>query len=104
MGRPQALTEDKRQKLLAEGYRPVEVWVLDTSNPKVLEELLEEARQIAEADRRENMDKVLDAFAAEVVASIPDDEGEAWLLRDVAHQHVDEACLIPSKTSSGEHR
>ena len=66
MGRPRELTEEERQKLLAKGYRPVEVWVPDWSSPAFQKELEEMGRSIRESDRREQMDKVLEAFIDEV--------------------------------------
>lgn len=74
MGRPQELTEEQRSDLMAEGYRPVEFWVLDLENPKILSELREEARRIAESDRRTGMDTVLEAFASDLLAHEPDYE------------------------------
>jgi len=68
------LTEKERQALRENGYRPVEIWVPDLDDPKILAEIREEARRIAEADRREQMDKVLEASAAELVARDPDYE------------------------------
>lgn len=68
MGRPRELSDEERRRLLAEGYEPVEMWVLDTKNSKVLEEIRQEARLIAEADRREGIDAALEAFAADILA------------------------------------
>ena len=68
------LTDEERQALRDQGYRPVEVWVLDLDNPKIVAELREEARRIAEADRRTGMDKVLEAYAADLLAHEPDYE------------------------------
>jgi t-SNARE complex subunit (syntaxin) len=52
MGRPRELTEDERQQLLADGYRPVEVWVPDFDSPIIQNRMRTEAKAIAEADRR----------------------------------------------------
>jgi hypothetical protein len=68
------LSEDERRALREQGLRPVEVWVPDLNNPKVVAELREEARRIAEADRREGMDRVLEAYAADLIAGEPDYE------------------------------
>jgi hypothetical protein len=68
------LTPKERQALVDQGYRPVEIWVPDLDNPKVIAEIREEARRIAEADRREKMDQVLEAYAADLIAREPDYE------------------------------
>jgi hypothetical protein len=75
MARPaRRLSEEERRALRDQGYRPVEIWVPDLDNPKVVAEIREEARRIAEADRREGMDKVLEAYAAELIGREPDYE------------------------------
>jgi hypothetical protein len=66
MGRPRELTEQGRQKLIAEGYRPVEVWVLDQSTPEFQRELERMCREIRESDQRSDMSKTLDAFLEDV--------------------------------------
>jgi hypothetical protein len=66
MGRPRELTEEERQKLLAEGYRPVEVWVLDQSTPEFQKELERMCAEIRESDRRSEMSKTLDAFLEDI--------------------------------------
>jgi len=68
------LTPQQREALRNQGYRPVEVWVPNLEDPKVIAELREEARRIAESDRRTGMDKVLEAYAADLLAREPDYE------------------------------
>jgi hypothetical protein len=68
------LTDEERRALREQGYRPVEIWVPDLDDPKTIAELREEARQIAESDRRTGMDKVLEAYAADLLAHEPDYE------------------------------
>jgi hypothetical protein len=68
------MTPEERQALLDQGYRPVEIWVPDLKNPKVIAEIREEAHRIAEADRREGMDQVLEAYAADLIGREPDYE------------------------------
>ena len=55
MGRPRELTEAERQKLIAEGYKPVEVWVPDFSDPRTLALAKQEAKRIAAADDEEGI-------------------------------------------------
>jgi hypothetical protein len=55
MGRPRELTDEERQKLIAEGYRPVEMWVPDMSDPEVLARADAEAKRIAVADQEEDI-------------------------------------------------
>lgn len=52
MGRPRELTEAERAELVAKGYRPVEIWVPDLSNPAVRDRLIGELRAIRESDAR----------------------------------------------------
>ena len=66
MGRPRELTEEERQKLLAEGYRPVEVWLPDLWSDEVWKQIEEDCRLIRESDRRTGMMKTLDAFAKDL--------------------------------------
>ena len=74
MGVQRPLTNEQRQKLLAEGYKPVEVWVLDMENPRVREEIKAEVRLIAEADRTSGSAKELEAYADQLLAEEPDYE------------------------------
>ena len=66
------LTDEERETMRAEGYRPVEIWVPDLSSPIVREQWRDGARRIAEADRREGMDDVLNAINDDLLASEPD--------------------------------
>lgn len=66
MGRPRELTEEERQKLLADGFRPVEIWVPDIWSDEFWKQIEEDCRLIREADRRENMSEVLDEFARDL--------------------------------------
>ena len=66
MGRPRELTEEEKQKLIAEGYKPVEVWLPDLWSDELWKEIEEECRQIRESDRRSGMLKTLDAFAEDL--------------------------------------
>jgi len=55
MGRPKELTEEEREKLLADGFRPVEVWAPDLSDPSTYALAEAEARRIALADQEEDI-------------------------------------------------
>jgi hypothetical protein len=61
MGRPKELTEEERQALLAKGYRPVEVWVPDMSNPEIRAQAEAEAKRIALADQEEDIMEWIEA-------------------------------------------
>jgi hypothetical protein len=50
MGRPQELTQDQRNQLLNQGFRPVEVWVPVAENDVFLKEAKRQSQLIAEAD------------------------------------------------------
>ena len=55
MGRPRELTEAERTALLAQGYKPFEIWVPDLSDPDYHERALAEAKRIAHTDSEENL-------------------------------------------------
>jgi hypothetical protein len=55
MGRPRELTDEERAELIAKGYRPVEVWVPDMTDPAVLAQADAEAKRIAKADQEEDI-------------------------------------------------
>jgi len=61
MGRPREVSEEERAELIRKGYRPIEVWVPDLDNETVREQLQQEARKIAEADKAEGVMDWLDA-------------------------------------------
>ena len=71
MGRPRELTEAEKQKLLAEGYVPVEIWVPDLDNPVTRERLEREAKAVAEADEK---DGIFDWLASVHALERPDDD------------------------------
>ena len=66
MGRPKELSEEERQQLLAQGYRPIEIWLPDVWSDEFWKQMNEDCRLIRESDRREDMDEVLDAFARDL--------------------------------------
>lgn len=53
-------TDEERDQLRALGYRPVEHWVLDLSNPDVLAQLRHEAKLMAEHPQNAELDDWLD--------------------------------------------
>ncbi|VVT25178.1 antitoxin MazE-like protein [Rhizobium sp. EC-SD404] len=61
MGRPRERTEEERAELIAEGYRPIEVWVPNFANPKMLALAVAEAKRIALADEEEDIGNWIDA-------------------------------------------
>ena len=61
MGRPRELTVAERAELLAKGYRPVELWVPDMSDPETFERATAEAKRIALADQEEDIMDWIDA-------------------------------------------
>lgn len=66
MGRPRELSEEEKEKLIAAGYRPVEVWVLDWDNPKVVEQIKRECEAIRESDRRNGELEYLDEVTSDL--------------------------------------
>ena len=61
MGRPKELSEEERQELLANGYRPVEVWVPDLSDPAIHARAEAEAKRIALTDQEEDIMEWIEA-------------------------------------------
>ncbi|MDQ2635121.1 MAG: antitoxin MazE family protein [Pseudomonadota bacterium] len=55
MGRPRELTAEERRQLISDGYRPVEIWVPDLSDPNLLARAEAEAKRIAKADQDEDI-------------------------------------------------
>jgi hypothetical protein len=55
VGRPRELTAEEKQQLISQGYRPVEMWVPDMSDPQVLARADAEAKRIAKADQDEDI-------------------------------------------------
>ncbi len=61
MGRPRELTDAERAELVAKGYRPVEMWVPDLSDPKIFALAEAEAKRIAVADQEEDITEWIEA-------------------------------------------
>jgi hypothetical protein len=72
MGRPRELTEAERAELIAKGYKPVEMWVLDWDNPEVRERIKRECEAINESDRRSGELEYLDQLAADLWDDLPE--------------------------------
>lgn len=66
MGRPKELTDEEKADLLAKGYKPYEVWLPDVWSEEFWTQIEKDCQLIREADRRENMPEVLDAFARDL--------------------------------------
>lgn len=66
MGRPKELTEEEKAELLAKGFKPYVVWLPDLWSDEFWRQIEEDCRLIREADKRENMSDVLDAFASDL--------------------------------------
>lgn len=65
MGRPRELTGEERAKLIAEGYRPVEVWVPDISSDAYRVEARRQAEAAAFADVEDRVMEWIEAVSAE---------------------------------------
>lgn len=70
MGRPKELTDEQRAELLAQGFRPVEMWVPDWGSQKFVERVRREMDAIAEADAR---DPDIDEWVRQVRGDLWDD-------------------------------
>ena len=71
MGRPRELTEEQRRELLAQGWRPHEVWMPDWNNPLFKARIEKEARAISQSDRD---DPDVDDWIALVRGDLWDDD------------------------------
>lgn len=70
MGRPRELTEEERQQLLADGYRPVEVWVPDLWSNEVWEQIEADCRAIRDTEDHADADLWIEASAREAMRLI----------------------------------
>ena len=60
-----------RKRMRAKGYKPVETWVPDTSNPKFIARLQRWSRAIAKREKNDKkLARWLDANAAELIEDI----------------------------------
>ena len=62
MGRPGEMTNEERQKLLAGGFHPHEIWVPDLNDPATRALAEAEAKRIAVADNEEGVLDWLEAL------------------------------------------
>ena len=53
MGRPREFTEAQRSELLAKGYQPLEIWVIDRNSETFRQAAASQVRSAAEADARD---------------------------------------------------
>lgn len=74
MGRPQELTDEQRKQLLANGYRPAEVWVPDLSSEELWKSVLEDCREIRNAEEDADVNLFLEAGLAETLRLIDETE------------------------------
>ncbi|CZT35925.1 antitoxin MazE-like protein [Rhizobium sp. 9140] len=65
MGRPRELSPEERDLLIRRGYRPVEVWVPDPTNPSYLADARRQAANSVEADEKAGIDELYDPTAYE---------------------------------------
>ena len=71
MGRPKELSDAERAALLAKGWRPMEVWVIDRDNEAYRAEISREIDAITKADRN---DPDIDAWVVGVRGNLWDDD------------------------------
>lgn len=63
MGRPRELSQEERDALIRRGYRPVEIWVPDTSSQAYLQDAQRQAQASLDADKRAGIDELVDHAA-----------------------------------------
>jgi DNA-binding LacI/PurR family transcriptional regulator len=67
-----------RKRMRAKGYKPVEVWVPDTSNPKFIARVRRQLRALARIERKDKeLMAWLDANTADLVRLIEEEERAA---------------------------
>jgi len=74
MGRPRELTEEERQKLIAEGYRPVEVWLPDLWSDEVWEQIYRDCELIRKSEEDADVDLWVEEAARESMRLIEEME------------------------------
>ncbi len=65
MGRPRELTQEERQKLIEDGYRPIEAWVRDPSDESYRAEADRQAKSAAHADVEDRVMEWIEAVSTE---------------------------------------
>jgi hypothetical protein len=60
MGRLAELSPEERADLIRRGYRPVEIWVPDTTSKAYREEAERQAKSAVESDLKAGIDELLD--------------------------------------------
>jgi len=63
MGRPREISPEERAELIRQGYRPVEIWVPDTTSEAYQQEAARQARAAVEADRQAGILELVDEDA-----------------------------------------
>jgi hypothetical protein len=74
MGRPRELTEEEKQKLVAEGYEPVVMWVQDIWSDEVWEQIRKECEEIRNAEENADVDLWIESAAQETFRLIDEME------------------------------
>jgi Protein of unknown function (DUF3018) len=67
MGRPKELTEAERDRLRAEGLRPVEVWLPDIWSDEVWEQVYRDCELIRASEEEAEVDLWVEAAATEAM-------------------------------------
>ena len=74
MGRPRELTEQERQKLIAEGYKPVEVWLPDIWSDEVWDQVFLDCELIRKSEEDADVDLWVEEAARESMRLIEETE------------------------------
>ena len=67
MGRPKELTNKERQALIADGYRPVEVWVPDIWSDEVWQQVYHDCEVIRASEEQADVDLWVEESARETM-------------------------------------
>ena len=70
MGRPRELTQEERERLRRQGFRPVEVWVPDFENKAYRAEALRQSQSAAAVDAEDDVMEWIEAVSAEALDDV----------------------------------
>jgi len=77
MGRPRELTDTERDKLVAQGYRPVEVWVPDIWSNEVWQQVYRDCELIRASEEEADVDLWVEEAMRETMRIINEEESRS---------------------------
>lgn len=77
MGRPGEPTDAQKRSLIAEGYRPVEVWVPDIWSDEVWQQIYRDCELIRASEEEADVNLWVEEAARETMRTINEEEGRS---------------------------